>query len=368
MKNLKWLFVLCILLLAVGMSNPPIAAYAQGVPRDFAEGMRRIDAESHRYLVKVYVVMDPTKPLESMGTGSGELVRSADGVVRILTNAHVVGSAATVMVQFDKERFAQEVAVLGVDTLVDLALLEAPRPLPATARPIAIAKRPVAVGDVVYAAGYPGGNRSISYGAVTSLSSGQGSRDLMFSHQAPIGPGSSGGALIRFTDTGAEELVGINSQVYVLGGQLVSNIGLSIKSRVVERLMAKLEGEHSVTHAFIGVGLSDADKVNPYLFRATGGTYPPAMSGIVVTHVVNGSPAARAGILPGDVIRKFEVFADGQWFEMPVRSAAELSETVFFDVAAGTQVRATTSRGTQEIGREFVLETYPTQKPPTPQN
>jgi len=375
MKYMRRLLVLCMLPFAVCMpalsqsngSNPPVVAYAQGAPRDFSEGMRRIDTESYRYLVKVYAVHDPAKPLESLGSGSGELVRSAGGVVRILTNAHVVGSATSVMVQFDKERFAQEVAVLGVDKTVDLALLEAPRPLPVSARPLAIAKRPVAIGDLVYAEGYPEGSRSISMGVVTSPTSphAQSGIDVLFSHQAPIAPGSSGGALVRFTDSGEPELVGINSQVFINKG-FVSNLGFSIKSHVIERLIGKLESEHAVTHVFLGFAVQDSEEVNPYFFRSVGGMYPPTRPGIMVTRVVKDSPASRAGVLLGDVIIKFEVLADGQWFEVPVSSARELSETVFFDVAPGTRVRASTSRGSQNIGREFTLETYPDAKPSAP--
>src|SRR5207245_776503 len=142
--------------------------------------------------------------------------------------------------------------------------------------------------------------------------------NIMFSHQAPIAPGSSGGALVRFTDAkvSVEEIVGVNSQVGVLGRQLVSNIGYSIKSSVIEKIVAKLESEHVTTHAFLGAVLTDPLRANPNVILSAGGAYPPAHSGIVVTKVFPGSPAQRSGLADGDIITKFEAFVEGQWFEM----------------------------------------------------
>jgi len=339
------------------MSNPPIAAYAANVPRDFSEGLRRVNTESQRYLVQVFSIPNPENP-KGMAGGSGALIRSGGGVVRIITNAHVVGQAQKVMVHFEGNGFAQEVAVLGIDTAVDLALLEAPLPLPFFAQPIAIAKKAVNVGDAVYTAGYPFGNKNFTFGAITSLSSpfAQTGLDMFNSHQSPVAPGNSGGALIRFTDTGEQELVGINTAIISQSG---GQVYLSIRASVIDRMLVKLEQERSVSHPFMGIALADSDKVNPYAIKSAGGVYPPAVHGITVIGVKKNSPAERAGIREGDIIRKFEALLDGQWFELPVVKAEDLAQTVFFDLAPDIKVRMQTNRGSQSIGREFILEIQP---------
>jgi len=355
MKCTKWLFALSLLILLM-----PISAYAATPPKDFAEGVQRVNTESRRYLVQIFSLPNPDNP-QAMSTGSGELIRSTGGVLRIITNAHVVGQAKKVMVYFEAGGYAQEVEVLGVDKAVDLALREAPRSLPSFVQPIAIAKTPVHVGDAVYADGYPFGNKNVTFGVITSLSSAyaQSGLDLFNSHQSPVSPGNSGGALVRFTDQGEQELVGINSQIVSKSG---GSVYLSIRASVINRMLVRLEQERSVSHPYMGIVLGDPDRVNPYIIKSAGGAYPPAVQGIVVIRVAKNSLAARAGIKEGDIIRKFEAFLDGVWFELPVEKAEELVNAVFFDLTPDTRVRIQTTRGSQNIGRDFVLETQPEMK------
>jgi S1-C subfamily serine protease len=339
-------------------------AVSAQTPRDVSRDMNFLSEHMSKYAVKVYAVQNPEKP-ESMGTGSGELVRSTDGVVRILTNHHVVGPLAeTVYVQFDGAPFAQKVRVIGRDPLVDLALLEAPSPLPDRVRPIAIAnaaRSPLAIGNLVYAVGYPSGGRNISYGVINSTTSPheESGVGIYFTHQAPISPGSSGGLLVRFNASGEPELVGINTQVAVQRNGMVTNMGFSIKPEVIERMIAKLENGQ-VFHAHAGLVVAGTEHANPYAYElGTKRPYPPPRPGIMVVHVAPNSPAHRAGLGRGDMIRKLEVQQGERWVNIPIPSAASLNDSLFFELAPGTTVRFGTTRGTQELTRTLVLERFP---------
>lgn len=348
--------------IAAALILVPLSAQGQSTAPSsgLSAEMRGVSARSGRYLVKVFVTKNADTPTEGHGTGSGELIRGTDGVVRILTNQHVVGDADHVWVQFDGEQHAQKVAVLGRDEHVDMALLEAPKPLPAHTQPIAIAETDVAVGDLVYALGFPSGSRSVSFGVVVDRSSphGTANRDFHFSHQAPIAPGSSGGALIRLNAQGEEELVGINTAVGVQGGRLISNYGYSIRPSVIARMIPKLESERVVSHALMGMSISDTNRMSPAVYeKLSKSAYPPARPGIMVLQI--GGPAAGAGIQPGDMIRECELFLEGQWVNFPLNSAGQFAEEVFFSMPVGTKMRLKTERGSQKFGRDLVLVEFP---------
>lgn len=332
-------------------------AHAQ-TSRDISRDMARISELMPGFTVKVYVRMNGGTEQEGLATGSGELVRNGDGVVRILTNAHVVGNAETVYVQFDGQPFAQEVRVIGrgSTTRVDLALLEAPSPLPTSAKPIVIARTSLAIGQQVYALGYPSGNRQVSEGEINSLSSPHEDQGMgiFFTHQAPISPGSSGGPLVRFTATGEPELVGINTQVGVGAGGFITNVSYSIKPEVILRMLSKLE-TGLVAHAYAGILLTDTRRANPYMF----GIYPPPQQGIVIGGVFPESPAARVGLLRGDIVKKVEKQTGDRWENLTSDSATTLRDRIFFDVPPGSVVRFTIMRGKEESQRTLTLEQFP---------
>ena len=325
-----------------------------------------VSAWTNRYLVKVYAVLDPNKPRESMGTGSGQLIRSASGIVRILTNAHVVGTRSMhVWVHFDGQAFAQKVRVIGVDTTVDLALLEAPNPLPVSVEPIELASEGARVGDCIFAAGYPDGVRQISAGVVNSVSSpaSRGFVDLFFTHQAPIMPGSSGGALVRLTARGGFELLGVNTRVAGQSSetmQVFGNVSLAVHAHIIRQTLRLLETQTRVEHAFAGFIVMDVADINPFWYVSVlGREYPPVQPGSTVVLVMNNSPAAAQSVMVGDIIRAFQVWADGRWFALPFARAKALTEEIFFNVPPGTRVRITVERGAQTFTREFVLGTFP---------
>lgn len=353
----------CLLLLFIALTFPVFAQ--QSAPDTVGSDMKILSRDMGQFAVKVYSAMDPERS-ENLMTGSGQLVRGTDGVVRILTNHHVVGEKAEVVwVQFDGMQSAQKVRVRGKDRLTDLALLDAPSPLPVRAKPIKLGKfSDIAIGDRVYAVGYPAGNRTISVGWVNALTTPHEDMGIgiYFTHQSPISPGSSGGSLVKMSAQGEMELVGINTQVAVNAGKLVSNLGFSIRPDVIYRIMAKLEREQVLLHAFAGFIATDTMRAHPFEYEAiTKSAYPPTRNEVIVRHSVPGLPAFRAGLSAGDLIRKLEIFADDRWQQIPFSGASALRDEFFFSIPPRSRIRLTTMRGSQEVLREFVPEEYPEQ-------
>jgi putative serine protease PepD len=240
---------------------------------------------------------------EAAGSGSG-IVISEDG--QILTNNHVVAAAADggqLTVAFsDGERADAE--ILGRDPASDLAVIQAQDVdglTPATLGSSA----DLNVGDTVLAIGSPLGlDGSVSAGIVSALHraiSLQGEQSPFGNGQqvvdnavidaiqtdAAINPGNSGGALVNAEG----EVVGINTAIASLaqgtsgqGGSI--GLGFAIPIDSARDIAAQLVEDGSVTHAYLGVQIADAD---------TG-------RGALIGAVEPGQPAADAGLQEGDVI------------------------------------------------------------------
>jgi len=249
------------------------------------------------------------------GLGSGVIV-SADGY--ILTNNHVVHGAEAIKVTLhDGRELAAK--VVGTDPQSDLAVVKVDaRDLPA----ITFADSDkIEVGDRVLAMGNPFGlSETVTSGMVSGL--GREAEGIPYEDfiqtDAAINPGNSGGALVDVEG----RLVGINTAILSRSGGF-QGIGFAIPSNLAHSVMEQLASTGKVRRGFLGVSLQD---LSPELAREfkLDGTH-----GTVVTDVVPDSPAARAGVLGGDVILQF----DGN----PVVDGRHLKLTVA-DVAPGTKV------------------------------
>lgn len=110
---------------------------------------------------------------------------------------------------------------------------------------------------------------------------------------APISPGSSGGALID----GAGEVIGINV-AYIPPEASAVSIGFAIPAATVADVVRQLLRTGTVSHAFMGLVPTT---LTPQIRNSLG---VHATTGVVVTDVTSGGPAANAGIAPGDVITR----------------------------------------------------------------
>jgi serine protease Do len=231
------------------------------------------------------------------GLGSGFIVR-ADGA--ILTNAHVVAGATRISVAM-KDGTTYPARLIGIDEANDLAVLKIDaRNLPVA--PLGSSTN-LLIGEWAIAIGNPYGfilansEPSVTVGVVSGTgrnlaaqSEGAGVYVDMIQTDASINPGNSGGPLVNAVG----EVIGVNSSIFSPSGGSVG-IGFAIPINRARRVAEDLLAHGVVRHPWIGF--------QPQLTRSTGvpGSGTPN-AGVVVASVVPGSPAARAGIRPGDVI------------------------------------------------------------------
>ena len=235
----------------------------------------------------------PMVPRREGGLGSGVVV-SDDGY--ILTNHHVINGAQQIKVELSDKRVLAA-RLVGSDAPSDLAVLKIEAAgLPAL--PIGNSDS-VRVGDVVLAFGNPlGVGQTVTMGIISAKGRATGLGDGGFEDflqtDAPINQGNSGGALVNTRG----ELVGINSQIVSPSGGNIG-IGFAIPAGMAKSVMAQLVSDGKVRRGLLGVTVQG---VSSEIAKSLG---LPAVKGALVSSVVPGGAAARAGVERGDVIVAF---------------------------------------------------------------
>ncbi|HEY9426219.1 MAG TPA: trypsin-like peptidase domain-containing protein [Gemmatimonadaceae bacterium] len=227
------------------------------------------------------------------GLGSGFIVR-ADGV--IVTNAHVINDADSISVAL-RDGTTYEAKLLGKDEINDIAVLK----IPAKGLPVASLGNSdsLLIGEWVIAIGNPYGfllgnpEPSVTAGVISGTgrnlvarSEGNATYVDMIQTDAAINPGNSGGPLVDAVG----EVIGVNSSIYSPSGGSVG-LGFAIPINRVKRVTEDLLLHGAIRRPWLGIELQLPEARNPR--RAL-------RSGAVVRTVVPGSPAAKAGIRPGD--------------------------------------------------------------------
>ncbi len=223
--------------------------------------------------------------------GSGVIVDAANGTV--MTNYHVIKDADEVQVALIDGR-AFEAEVLGTDPELDIAILKIAADNLAEV-PMADSAQ-LEVGDFSVAIGNPFGlGQTVTTGVVSALGrSGLGIEgyENFIQTDASINPGNSGGALVNLRG----ELIGINTAIISPAGGNVG-IGFAIPINMARASMEQILVAGEVRRGQIGVNVQD---ITPDLRQAF--TLPAGQQGVLVTGVLEGGPADKAGIKPGDII------------------------------------------------------------------
>jgi serine protease Do len=251
----------------------------------------------------------PEQGEQRRGVGSGFIVE-ADGY--IVTNHHVVDGAKTVEVTLvDGRSFTAR--VVGSDAETDLALLKIEATgLPAIPLGSSAALR---VAEPVMAIGNPFGlDHTVTVGIISATGRyiGAGRFDDFLQTDAAINPGNSGGPLINTRG----EAVGINSAIASRSGGF-QGVGFAIPVDLAKPILQQLRAGGKVVRGWLGVSIQP---LNAELAKSFGlaGT-----QGALVASVTEDSPAARAGVKPGDVI----VGYDGKPVDSPRMLPALVANT-----------------------------------------
>jgi len=252
----------------------------------------------------------PNGPVERevQAAGSGVIVDAKNGY--IVTNAHVIENAKEITVQLLDNR-SLTAKVIGADAGSDIAVLQV-QASNLTEIPIADSDL-LEVGDFVVAIGNPFGlGHTVTSGIISALGrSGinpEGYEDFVQT-DASINPGNSGGALVNL----GGQLVGINSAIISRTGGNIG-IGFAIPSNMMRNVMQQLIKYGEVRRGVLGVNIQT---LTPDIAESLG---LANTQGALVSQVVDGSAAEKAGIKAGDVITA----VNGK----PVKDAAALRNSI----------------------------------------
>ena len=285
------------------------------------------------------------------GLGSGVIVES-DGVV--LTNYHVVRNAGQLdIVLSDRTRYTGQ--VLGGDPQNDLAvvrIIDAPSGLPVV--PLGDLQD-IKPGALAIAIGNPQGlERSITVGVVSGLNRtlrdtpGRAPIREAIQTDAAINQGNSGGPLLNSRG----ELIGINTAIEVVSGQRgFGGIGYAVPVTTARRYLPRMLAGETINHPWLGISGGD---VTAALARERG---LAVSTGVLIESTVEGSPAARAGLLQNDVL----ISIAGH----PVSNMDDLGERVDREHAPGQTVILGVARGRQRLELPLTLGVWPEPRPTT---
>ena len=268
-----------------------------GIVATTAPGASAVDP-FHEFLEKTYGPTEGREPAPVRGIGTGFLIRK-DGL--IVTNNHVIEGATDLAVQVGPEASGERVyrgTVVGKDEATDLALLRIEGgPFPVL--PLGDSDA-VEVGEWVVAIGNPFG---LARSVTTGIVSYKGRRDVnptgrpgyydFVQTDAAINPGNSGGPLLDARGA----VIAINAAVNPSG----QGIGFAVPINMFKELARQLESRGHVVRGWMG--LSIQEQLSPELAESFG---VPGGRGVLITEVVAGGPAARAGLRPGDVVTAFD--------------------------------------------------------------
>lgn len=262
--------------------------------------------------------------------GSGSII-SEDGY--IVTNHHVVSGASNIVITLvsKKEYKGEAVKLIGADPRTDIALLkiESKEKLPflkfGDSDKVKVGDWAIAVGNPFHLEG------TVTVGVISAkgranipLPEGPDFQSFLQT-DAAINPGNSGGPLLNIRG----EVIGINTAITSPSGGNVG-IGFAIPANLASTVINELRSTGKVTRGYLGVYLQDITE------DLKEGLNLPSLDGVLISEVVKDTPADRAGLKSGDVVREFDgkKVKDMQSFRIQVASTLvgrKVKMTIFRD-------------------------------------
>jgi serine protease Do len=276
--------------------------------------------------------------LQERATGSGVII-GEDGL--IVTNNHVIENAKELVVTLGS---GDEVpaTVIGVDPPTDLAVIKVDKKgLPA----ISFAdSEQLRVGEPAIAIGNPLGldfQQSVTLGVVSARERSitiQGQKFTFIQTDAAINDGNSGGALVNIFG----KVIGINTAKIKIAG--VEGMGFAIPSNTVKQITSDLISKGRVVRPWMGVYISTVTPLDAERFEL------PVDYGVLITEIVKGGPADKAGLQSQDIV----IAVEGT----EIKDTSSLQHALYrFNV--GKEIAVKVMRGKEELTVRVVLEKLP---------
>ncbi len=299
----------------------------------------------------------PSKPRyrKESSLGSGFIINK-DGY--IITNDHVVRDAESIQVKLSNETI-YDAKVVGSDPKSDIAVIKinAKEPLPVA---VLGDSDKLLVGQWAIAIGNPFGlDRTVTVGVVSATgrsNMGIETFENFIQTDASINPGNSGGPLLNVNG----EVIGINTAIVAAGQGIGFAIPVNMAKKVVEQLIKK----GSVTRAWLGVAIQPVTEDIAASFGLQ------RVKGALISDVMTGSPAEKAGLKQGDILVTFDgkEIKDARQLQLAVAEAAigkEIIAEIFRDgkqlkislqLASGESAEAKKPRPTKAVAAWLGLD------------
>jgi S1-C subfamily serine protease len=279
------------------------------------------------------------------GTGSG-FIATADG--RIYTNSHVVAGADNVSVLLkDGRRFKGQ--VVGADPTADIAVVK----INVTGLPVAKLgdSDSLLPGQAAIAIGNPLGlDNSVTQGIISATGRsgadfGGSARVDFIQTDTAINPGNSGGPLINSRG----EVIGINTAII----QGASGIGFAVPIATAQRIADQLITKGRVDHPYLGIQMAEITPELKDQINNSSDVRIDRDQGVIILAVQPNSPAAQAGIRPGDIVETI----NGTKIETPKQVQRQVEATEI-----GNTLQMTVNRS----GKSQTLTVKPAPSPEPP--
>ena len=248
------------------------------------------------------------KSRQSMQMGSGFIYERNGNEVFIITNNHVVenGEDGKITVTLaDKAKYDAE--IVGLDSASDIAVIkiEVEKNEKVTTAPLGDSDE-IEIGDWAIAIGNPFGQLGLERTVTVGVVSATGRSNLRFGNDSPtfqnyiqtdaaINPGNSGGPLVNIRG----EVIGVNAAITSTSGGNMG-IGFAIPANLTKEVVSDLIIDGKVTRAYLGIFLQEVTSDLRKSFDLD------KVAGVLVSQVIEDTPADDAGLKNGDVIVEFD--------------------------------------------------------------